>query len=317
MQYPALSVVVSFVVLAPQLVGCVSPPGTAETTEAQEILAPAVIPPCAINTWCAETAPVSGVLLGAVSAASASAVFAVGDGGTILERTGGSWVTMTSGTTNDLRGVWALSSSDVWAAGVSGTVLHYNGTSWSSVSGAGTGDIAAVWASGASDVWFASESAVLHWNGTTFSSSGMSGPVISISGTSSSDVWAASENSGLHHWNGTAWSSVTTGASSSIFVATLAISTTDVWATYASASKPDLHLSGTTWKAFAGWGWSAMAAFSTSDVWGVGASKAGHWNGTAWTTSTPFGSVALYGVTTAPSNVWAVGDASVIEHFQL
>src|SRR4051812_40617907 len=85
-------------------------------------------------TWCVETSPTMSKLH-AVWAASASDVFAVGDGGTIVRRVSGTWTTMTSPTTNNLRGIWGLSSSDVWADGSAGTVVHFNGTSWSLVSG--------------------------------------------------------------------------------------------------------------------------------------------------------------------------------------
>ena len=47
----------------------------------------------------------------------ASDVFAVGDGGTILHYNGSTWSSMTSGTTNYLRGVWGSSGSDVFAVG--------------------------------------------------------------------------------------------------------------------------------------------------------------------------------------------------------
>ena len=45
------------------------------------------------------------------------------------------WSSVYSGTTEFLEGVWGTSASDVWAVGFGGTILHYNGTTWSSVSG--------------------------------------------------------------------------------------------------------------------------------------------------------------------------------------
>ncbi len=56
---------------------------------------------------------------------SASDVFTVGDGGTILHSDGSSWSAMSSGTTNYLRGVWGSSGSNVFAVGDLGTILHY------------------------------------------------------------------------------------------------------------------------------------------------------------------------------------------------
>ena len=41
------------------------------------------------------------------------------------------WISMTSGTTADLSGVWGSSGEDVFAVGAFGTILHYDGTAWS------------------------------------------------------------------------------------------------------------------------------------------------------------------------------------------
>jgi hypothetical protein len=54
-------------------------------------------------------------------------VFAVGWEGTIVHYDGAAWSAMSSGTTNDLSGVWGSSGSDVFAVGGGGTILHYSG----------------------------------------------------------------------------------------------------------------------------------------------------------------------------------------------
>jgi hypothetical protein len=41
-----------------------------------------------------------------------------------------SWLSVSSGTTSNLYGVWGSSASDVWAVGDS-VILHYNGANWS------------------------------------------------------------------------------------------------------------------------------------------------------------------------------------------
>jgi hypothetical protein len=66
------------------------------------------------------------------------------------------WAPATSGTTNDLRGVWGRSATDVWAVGSGGAILHWDGGGWSpsasgttqNLSGVG-GDATNVWAVGA------------------------------------------------------------------------------------------------------------------------------------------------------------------------
>jgi hypothetical protein len=61
--------------------------------------------------------------------------------------------------------------------------------------------------------------------------------------------------------------------------------------------------------------WNGMSALSSTDIWGAGGSRTGHWDGTAWTTETPFGSNAiLWSVTTRPGNAWVVGSAGLIGH---
>jgi hypothetical protein len=70
--------------------------------------------------------------------ASDSAVYAVGDGGTILHYDGMAWTKDNFTVPDrkggeesvDLRDVWGTSSGDVYAVGARGTVLRYDGVSW-------------------------------------------------------------------------------------------------------------------------------------------------------------------------------------------
>ncbi len=60
--------------------------------------------------------------------------FAVGDGGTILHSFDGmTWTAQSSGTTNDLFGLWVTSDTAAFAVGALGTILHYDGKTWSRV----------------------------------------------------------------------------------------------------------------------------------------------------------------------------------------
>jgi hypothetical protein len=60
---------------------------------------------------------------------------------------------MTSGTTNQLVGVWGSSSSDVFVVGNEGTILHYNGSAWGPMTSGITTDLYGVWGSSSSDVF--------------------------------------------------------------------------------------------------------------------------------------------------------------------
>lgn len=269
-------------------------------------------------TWCQETSPTT-VKLHGVWAASASDVFAVGDGGTILRRVSGTWTQMTSPTTHDLLGVSGLSSSDVWASGVAvsgvGTVLHFNGTSWSLVSGTTT-DLESVWPASSTDVWFTGAGVVMRWNGSSFSTAAsFSGPLLSISGTTSSDVWVTGETTNVHHWNGSTWTTLTPGVGTTSFLSVLAVAASDDWVSDFNPGKETAHWNGSGWtifKASTG-GWNSMSALSSTDIWGAGGSHVGHWNGTAWSSETPPGtSPVLWSVTTRPGNAWVVGASGLI-----
>lgn len=298
-------------------VGCALDPNAADELVGTETSA--VFASCTTNTWCTEPQPVTPApLLHAVWAVSASDVFAVGEGGTILRRSSTAWTAMTSGTTNKLLGVWATSSSNVWAVGVAGTILHFNGTAWSAVTSGTTSDLDAVWGSSSTDVWFAATGSVLHWNGSALSTSAsFSGHLLSVSGTGPSDVWVTGELTNLHHYNGTTWATVNPGAGTSTFFSVLAVAAGDVWCTDFNSPNDAMHLTGGNWVAKSpGATLDSLSAFGANDIWGVGSSVTiAHWNGTAWTSSALSGSSGtLWSVTTAPGHVWAVGDSGLIVH---
>ena len=289
------------------------------TDEIADYEAVTQIAACPVGQWCIE-APANvavAVLLHGVWAISGDDVFAVGDAGTILRRVNNTWTAMESGTTSNLRGVWAASSSDVWAVGVGGTVLRFNGTAWSTIAGVTTSNIDAVWGSSATDVWLAGSGTVTHWNGTAFSSTGFGGLMLSISGTGPKDVWVTGENTYLHHFNGTSWTTFNPGAGTSTLFAVLAVSPTDVWTSDFVPNKETMHLSAGKWTPVRTGGgiFDGMVARAANDIWGAGASRVGHWNGSAWTTTQPFGgSAQLWSITTAAGHVWVVGDTGLIAH---
>jgi len=300
-------------------VGCAFDPDAADEDVSTETSALLLTCPQPVGTWCQEPGPGSTTpILRAVWAVDASNVFAVGDAGTIWRRGASVWTAMSSGTTQNLNGVWAASSSNVWAVGVAGTILRFNGTSWSAVTGVTTSNLGAVWGSSANDVWLAAQANVLHYNGTTFTTSGtFTGILNSISGTGTTDVWATGELSSVHHFNGSSWSTLNPGAGNT-YKTVLAIAAGDAWVTDSTSLKESVHFTGGTWvnKTTSGAVFWGLSAFAANDMWGAGAnSKIGHWNGTAWTTSTPLGSVnSLNSVTKATGNLWVVGDNGFIGH---
>jgi hypothetical protein len=252
------------------------------------------------SAWTIVSTPNSGPTavnaLIAVSAASASSVWAVGSGGNapLAERFDGvSWsiqpVPMPAGAIGGvLNGVKALSSSDAWAVGEyidSGSTHH---------------------------------TLVEHWNGAAWSVvvspdvSGADGSsLFGVSAVSASDVWAvgSSPNSGItstlvEHWNGSAWSIVASpnpGSLTSGLVGVSALAANDVWAVGFDDNGGGFqtlieHWNGTTWSQVASVSptspssLNSMVAVSTNNAWAVGSSGSGdaertlveHWNGSSW-----------------------------------
>jgi len=71
--------------------------------------------------------------LNAVFGLSADSVFTVGDGGSVLQYDGQQWVSRSSGTATDLRGIWGSGPTDLWIVGGAVTggqpiILHFDST---------------------------------------------------------------------------------------------------------------------------------------------------------------------------------------------
>lgn len=138
-----------------------------------------------------------------------------------------------------------------------------------------------------------------------------------IKGSNNDDIWASGDGAILH-WEGTYWSSprrarlpnmfsgiVSADLGSAVFVGnsgTVSRLISDTWSCVESMGSQDLR---------AAWGQSA------TDFWVVGGQGTlAHWNGTAWTTSPIAGSVELWAISgTSASNIWAVGDGSTVLHY--
>jgi len=280
---------------------------------------------------------------------------------------------------NLLAGVSAVSAADVWAVGYQlassassspgkTLILHWNGAAWSKVNSPNPGPngnlLAGVSAFSSTDAWAVGyramrssapgDSLILHWNGTSWAKVKSPNPVTganplnAVSATSGSDAWAVgysqsastSQRSALIlHWNGTAWSNVTSArpGSQSTLYGVSATSATDAWAAGDYVSPPALSLTlqwdGTAWSQAAspnpGRSYdilTGVSADSATDAWAVGyySQPNGyvphdtltlHWDGTSWSAvKSPdpggrlMGDNDLYGVSAvSPADAWAVG----------
>ncbi len=298
--------------------GCIDDPSITEEELAMAESAVAV-PACASGTWCVEPTSAGTVTLHDVWAADANNVFAVGDAGAILRRSNGEWLAMPSGTTASLRDVHGTSDSDVWVVGQAGTVLHYNGTAWSAVS-VGTANFEGVYAASATHGFLCGGSSV--WrstNGTSFTSTGLTGSLFAIAGVSANEVYVTGENSYVRKWDGTAWSTVNPGAGTSTYFAITALGAGNVWVSDYMPTKETMHLVASKWvaKGTSSAVFQGMNKGNGSDLFGAGGAKVGRFNGTSWTMTTPFGTGAsLWSVTGATDHMWTVGANGLVGHFQ-
>ena len=268
---------------------------------------------CPAGTWCTETAPIAATArLFSVHVRDSADVLAVGDGGVIIRRLNDTWAVMQSGTTQNLRGVWAATANDAWAVGENGTVLRWNGTVWAPVTGVLNIDYSGVWGSGANDVWLIGTSRVQHWTGTAWGTPYVApGTMMGVHGTGPNDVWVAAEPSYLKHYTGS-WATVMPGGGTTYY-AVEAIAPNNVWTVAPGTGSRNWN--GTTWTPHASDAFVDLHAFSANNIWGVSTTKTGHWNGTAWTSTTPPGvTQSLWGVSGAGGHLWVVGSNAMILH---
>jgi len=279
--------------------------------------------------------------------------------------------------TNELESVSPISATDIWAVGLwnSGATSapdqslaeHWNGSTWTIVTtpnvGNGFNDLYGVAGNDPNDVWAVGSSQnagvgytlALHWNGAGWGAVSTPQPSTSnqylgsVSALATNDVWAVGafiNGAGLYqtlavHWNGSAWSTVTTpnaGAGNNLFGGVFMRTPTDGWAVgYYRASpgtaNPRLtlleHYDGSVWtivtspSPLAGGDnvLLSVSATSATDAWAVGYTTNStplfqtlteHLVSGTWTTvaspNIASGDNVLAGlVTISPSNAWAVG----------
>ncbi len=170
--------------------------------------------------WAAEEIPEGTPLLNWVMLLEGETIV-VGNGGTVLSRTGNAWETQEVPTEEDLWGVWASSADDVWAVGGRGradgqaTLLRRVGGTWATVEAPelerpGVNAWFKVWGSSSDDVWIVGQrGGVLHWDGAALEEVGLgtSEDLISLHGTGADDVLIVGgrSNGVVSHFDGSEW----------------------------------------------------------------------------------------------------------------
>ena len=162
--------------------------------------------------------------------ASANDVYAIGGApteGVIMRFDGGSWSEVETGLTFPvLYWCYGFGSNDVTFVGAQGTVLHFDGSTFSKQATPTDQDLWGVWGAAPDDLWSVGgrgtapdQATILHFDGsgwTATSTPALARPNVfafyKVWGTGSNDAYAVGQRGVLIHWNGTAWSEVTTGA---------------------------------------------------------------------------------------------------------
>jgi|GEM_PF-1979845 len=263
-------------------------------------------------TWTTEESGVA-VDLGGVWGTSASSVWAVGNGGTVLFWDGVSWAAQTSGVSDNLNAVYGINASNVWAVGVGGRIIKWTGATWvtQTVPGAATEDLNGVWASGSSNVLAVGDSGrVLRFNGTNWvnfnSGTATTVDLNAVWGSGASNVWIVGTGGLIRFYDGTAWGVQTSGTTVDLRGISGA-SATQVWAVGRGGEV----------RFFDGSAWADQDSDTNQDLNGIDVASATKavavgnrrssavWNGTVWAAvQSTFPSISL------PA-VWAVDDDKV------
>lgn len=138
----------------------------------------------------------------------ANTVWAVGNEGLILQKTGNQWTTVTSPTDKNLLDLYFVDSNNGWAVGASGTILYYNGTEWATQTSGSSADLNAVFFTSATNGYAVGKAgAALHFNGTDWNtiSTGITLDIFAIHGLDENHIWATGKSGNLSFFDGSIW----------------------------------------------------------------------------------------------------------------
>jgi hypothetical protein len=251
------------------------------------------------------------------------------------ENANAGWSSMTSGTSEYMRGIWGTSGIDIFAVGDGGTVLHYNGMNWNSMSDGSilspsttqtdsvnkvtAQNLWGVWGSSGNDVFVTGFSGTIaHYDGINWTTmnSGVINGLGSVWGTSGNDVFAVGSYGTILHYDGTSWNALGSGLAS--LSAVWGTSGENVYAVGNSGIIINYNglywlpmSSGTTGSLNAIWGTSETDIFAVGDGGTIL-----HFNGTNWTPMISGTTERLNGIWgSSTTDVFAVGEAGTILHF--
>lgn len=275
----------------------------------------------------------AGTSLYSVWGSGPNDVFVVGTGGRIAHYNG-TWSSMNSGTTEDLRSVWGTASNNVYAVGGRGTILHFNGAAWSVSDDTLTVDpYVSIWGSGPSDIYVSGGSIMAHFDGTAWSSTpfrinNMNITLSGLWGTASNNIYgvdgSTSTDAVISRYDGTGWSRMSSGVSTAL-AAVWGSGPNDIWAVGTHGVMT--HFNGSAWSAQTSpvsYWLNALWGTASNNVYAVGGyasnppgGKILHYDGASWSQIwNDQASGNLYGVWgSGPNDIYAVGLSNTILHY--
>ncbi|HEU4559086.1 MAG TPA: hypothetical protein VFS20_14595 [Longimicrobium sp.] len=250
--------------------------------------------------------------------------FAVGDRGTVLSNTDGSWKVLEHGGNLLALALAMASDTSAYAVGENGTVLRWAGGAWSDVSPGGTTTWKSVWHDGSGGWYVAGGQSILRsLNGGAFTVVNASTPgaynLNGIWGASANDIWAVGAKGILRSVNGGPFQQCC--VSNEEIHAVWGTSAGNVYAVGNNATL--MHYVNGTWRIEYGLSYHDLYAVSGSgpnNVWAVGEEgMALQWDGTRWKQwSSPYtGTTATFrAVAVMPDGtVYVAGDGGVMLQF--
>lgn len=274
-------------------------------------------------TWVFQNPIPLGRQMNATAAGTSTAVWSVGDYGTILFWNGSALTAQRSNTTNDLYGVAAVDASNAWAVGEAGTILRTTngGATWTRVNPSPTSyDLLSVTAAATNRVWAAggydgfNNAVIVYFDGSTWSNQLElpAGGFTDIYALNANQVWAVSGWTWYTSNGGANWTMINDGSAGAPYQIS-AVATNNVYAIdwdgtiLRSTSNPG----GTTWTTVAAaqdWP-AALCALDATHIYFVGwDGTIRMYNGTSWTSHTSGTTNDIYDVdATATNRVFATG----------
>jgi hypothetical protein len=155
-------------------------------------------------------------------------------------------------TNRTLNGVWAGDAANAWTVGQQSTIVHWDGAGWTVLSDS-TRPIAlpsdnynAAWGAGGS-TWIVGDASIVRCTSTSSCATDAQpggGALYGLWGTSATNIYAVGAGGRILHFDGTAWSSMTSPTRAKLSRVT-GSSANDLWA---AGDTVLLHFDGSAWK---------------------------------------------------------------------